>query len=90
MTVDKYAAREWRKRLRDVLNSTWDPIGDCPDDEYDTYVGKIAALVRDGASAGVLREYLRWSEAEHMGLGEPDPVRLDRTLAAIHALGPIS
>jgi hypothetical protein len=87
--VDKYAAREWRKRLQSVLNTVWDPIGGCPDDEYDAYVGKIASLVRDGASDDVLREYLRCSETEHMGLGEPDPVRLDRTLTAINALGPI-
>lgn len=89
MPIDKYAAREWRARLRDVLNTIWDPIGGCPTDEYDAYVGKIASLVRDGASDDLIREYLRWSEAEHMGLGEPPTTRLDETLIAIRALGPI-
>ena len=87
--MDKYAAREWRACLRGVCNTIWDPIGGCPDDEYDSYVGKVASLVRSGASDDVLRQYLRWSETEHMGLSEPDPLRLDRTLNAIRALGPI-
>jgi hypothetical protein len=56
MSIDKYAAREWRARLRDVLNTIWDPIGDCPADEYDVYVGKIASLVREGAADDLLRE----------------------------------
>ena len=81
--------QEWRARLRDVFNTIWDPIGGCPIDEYDAYVGKVASLVKTGASDEVIRQYLRWSEAEHMGLGEPDPSRLDRTLAAIRVLGPI-
>jgi hypothetical protein len=89
MADDKYAARELRIRLRDVLNTTWDPIGDCPLDEYDAYAGKIALLVRERASDNVLRDYLRWAEAEHMGLGEPNAGRLDRTLTAIRALGPV-
>jgi hypothetical protein len=90
MALDKYVAREWRMRLSGVFNTIWDPIGGCPADEYDAYVGKVASLVRTGASDEELRQYLCWSEAEHIGLGEPDPSRLDRTLAAIRALGPIS
>ena len=39
MTVDKYAARQWREKLRNVLNTVWDPIGGCPPDEYDEYLG---------------------------------------------------
>ena len=90
MAVDKYAAREWRTRLWDVLNTTWDPIGGCPPDEYDAYLGKIASLARENASDDILRDYLCWVEAERMGLGEPDAGRLDRTLTAIRALGPVS
>jgi hypothetical protein len=40
MALDQYAAREWRIRLRGVLNTVWDPIGGCPADESDTYAGK--------------------------------------------------
>jgi len=65
-------------------------IGSCPPDEYDAYAGKIASLVKEGASDDVLRDYLRWAEAEHMRLGKPDAGRLSRTLTAIHALGPVS
>jgi hypothetical protein len=90
MSVDKQAAREWLARLQNVLNTIWDPIGGCPTDEYDTFVMKIASMVRDGASDDLIREYLRWSEAEHMGLGEPSATRLDQTMIAIRALGPIA
>jgi hypothetical protein len=81
---------EWPARLRSIFNTIWDPIGGgVPEDEYDEFVEKVATLVRDGASDAALRQYLRWSEAEHMGLGEPDPIRLDRTLTAIRTLGPL-
>ena len=89
MTFDKSAAREWRACLRDVLNTVWDPIGGCPQDEYDSYVGKVASLIREGTREDMLREYLDWVEMTHMRLGEPDARRLDRTLAAIYALGPV-
>jgi len=93
--IDKTAAREWRSRLRDVLNTIWDPIGNCPPDEYDSYGGKLAAMVREGASDDALSKYLVWAETENMGLTwseERLPAhdqRLARTVAAIRALGPI-
>ena len=90
--MDKYGARAWRTRLRNVLNTVWDPIGigGGPDVyEYDGYDGKIATLVRSGAADEDIRQCLRWAQTEHMGLGEPDAARLDRTLSAIRALGPI-
>ena len=91
--MDKRAAREWRARLRDTLNTVWDPIGGCPPDEYDAYVGKIAAMVREGTSDADLLRYILWAEFEHMGLRSKvtpsDDARRARTLAAIRALGPI-
>jgi len=53
MPIDKEASRRWRRRIREALNKEWDPIGvgqDWPD-EYDAYVGKVAAMLREGASA---------------------------------------
>ena len=91
--MDKYAAREWRALLRDVLNTTWDPIGGCPPDEYDSYTGDIAAMVREGASDADPTQYLLWAETEHIGLGHNthplDDDRQDRTVKAIWELGPI-
>lgn len=47
MAIDKKEARNWHRKIRDVLNRDWDPIGGCPDDEYESYAGKIAAMIRD-------------------------------------------
>ena len=71
MAIDKEASRHWRKRLRDVLNTEWDPIGcNCPEDEYDGYGGKVAAVVRGGASDQELFDYLDWAETKKWGFGE--------------------
>ena len=89
--MDKYAAREWRARLRDVLNTIWDPIKGCPPDEYDTYNGKIATMVREGASDADLVQYLRWAETENIGLVQnttpSDDDRRLRTVKAVRELG---
>ncbi len=89
MAFDKHAARDWRARLRHVLNTVWDPIGGCPEDEYDDYAGKVAALVRDGASDEAIFQYLHWAEADNMGYGRADSARLERTVREIRQLGPI-
>jgi hypothetical protein len=73
LIVDKHAAREWRARLRHVLNTVWDPIGGCPDDEYDGYAGAVARLVREGATDTAIAEYLDWASMENMQLGKPNP-----------------
>jgi hypothetical protein len=89
MTANKYEARKWRAKLADVLGKIWDPIGVGAADEYEGYAGKVASLVREGASDEAIRQYLTWAEAEHMGFGKADSARLDRTLRAIRELGPI-
>jgi hypothetical protein len=86
--IDKHASRIWRGRIRDILNKDWDPIGGCPADEYDGYVGKVAAMMRDDATDDQLTEYLRWAEAVHMGLGQFDTERARRVIALLRALGP--
>jgi hypothetical protein len=51
--IDKHASRTWHSRIREILNRDWDPIGGCPADEYDGYMGKIAAMLRDNASTKI-------------------------------------
>jgi hypothetical protein len=87
--IDKEAFRRWRKRLRDLLNTEWDPIGGCPEDEYDGYGGTVAAMVRGGASDEELLVYLNWAETENMGLSG-DKARLARVVALIRELGPVT
>jgi hypothetical protein len=90
--TDEHASREWRGRLRDVLNRDWDPIGVAGDggveDEYDGYMGKIAAMLRDNASDDELLAYLKWAEVENMGLGTAEQFdrHRDRILGVIAAL----
>jgi len=87
MPIDKEASRIWRGRIRDILNQQWDPIRGCPADEYDAYVGTIAAMVRDNTTDDALMKYLEWVEAVHMGLGRFDPKRARTVIAYIRALG---
>jgi len=88
--IDKHASLLWRNRLREVLNRDWDPIGGCPDDEYDGYMSKIGAMLRDNASDEKLLEYLKWAEVENMGLGPAsrfDRGRAMKVIAALRAIG---
>lgn len=74
--------------VRDVLNRDWDPIGGCPDDEYDSYAGHLTGMVHGGATDQELLKYFEWAEVEQMGLGPPfDRVRAERVIAAIRNLG---
>lgn len=88
MATDKEASRRWRSRIRDVLNSEWDPIGigsEAPD-EYDRYAGTVAAMLREGASDDDLVRYLHWAETEHIGMpGDRD--RLRRVVGSLRAVG---
>jgi len=86
--IDKHASRVWRSRLREVLNRDWDPIGGCPKDEYDGYMGKIAAMLRENASDEEMLAYFKWAEVENMGLGSEEQFdrHRDRILGVIAAL----
>ena len=59
------------------------------DDEYDGYVGKIATMIREGATDEELFAYLNWAETEHMGL-PGNPERLTKVIATIRAVGRIN
>jgi hypothetical protein len=88
MAVDKVTVRKWLREIRNILNRDWGPIGGCPEDEYETYAGKIAAMVQDGATDEQLLKYLEWAEVENMGLSHPfDAVRGNRVIAAIRTIG---
>ena len=81
----------WLRRIIDILNTDWDPIGVVGAgvyDEYDGYAGKIAALLRSGATDKQLSDYLEWAEVEHMGLDRPfETARAARVIAALRNLG---
>jgi hypothetical protein len=87
VAIDKIASRAWRAKIRDVLNQVWDPIGGCPEDEYDRYVGKVAAMIRDNATDDELREYLEWVESEWMGFARFNRERAVKVVVALRALG---
>ena len=87
MSIDKEASRIWRRRIRDILNSEWDPIGGCPEDEYDNYVGTLAAMIRDKASDDDLLQYLKWAECDHIGLGTFDAERARKVIVSLRSLG---
>jgi hypothetical protein len=88
MAIDKYASRVWRARIRDILNRDWNPIGIDWEDEYDSYVGAIAAMIRDDKPDDRLMAYLEWAEADNMGLAPFNRARALKVIAALRALGP--
>jgi hypothetical protein len=62
-------------RLRDILNSTWDPlgVGDNPHlvDEYDRYIPRLLALIQQGADENSIEQTLHGFEKNEMGLTDP-------------------
>jgi len=87
MSIDKEASRVWRGRIREILNSEWDPIGGCPEDEYDSYVGTLTAMIREKASDDDLLQYLKWVESDYIGLGTFDAERARKVIASLRRLG---
>jgi hypothetical protein len=88
--IDTEASRAWHRRLREVLNRDWNPIGVARkvEDEYDGYAAKIAVMLRENASDEELLAYLEWAEFEHMGLGRCDQNRNLEVIAKLRNLGP--
>lgn len=71
---------ELYRRCDEVLHYIWDPIGvsDAPParDEYEGYLPHVFTLVRDGADAATIAQYLLSIETGAMGLsGAPDKAR---------------
>lgn len=70
--IDKHDSRRIRGEIRRVLIRVWDPIGvrDEPNaqDEYDSYIGDVFALLTGGASDDRMCEYLWFVVRERMQL----------------------
>ena len=91
LKLDKYASREFKKQLRHVLLTEWDPIGvrhiNGPQDEYDIYLGDILHLLKTNASEVELAIFLRSIEIERMGMSPssvPDRTHVAATLIRIY------
>jgi hypothetical protein len=58
--------------LRSLLMDCWDPIGvtETPEakDEYDGYAGQLGTMLRNGADARAVAEYLSEVQTDRMGL----------------------
>jgi hypothetical protein len=65
--------RDGARELRALLMEHWDPIGvaDVSEaaDEYDTYVGHVGRMLREGKPAGEISGYLRYVRTVLIGLG---------------------
>jgi hypothetical protein len=84
-------------RLRDLGWRHWDPIGlsgfeggwekSDAADEYDTYLMKVAGMVRRGEGDDAAARYLVEIESEYMGMGmnADTQSRAEATIAAIRA-----
>ena len=92
------AWRQWWLRVRDVLNTDWDPIGVAGlcEDEYDEYAKVIAAMIHQGRTDEDLEAYLE-SAGRACGLDttrmtdadkEMQRKRTHEIVAALRALGP--
>jgi hypothetical protein len=73
---------EIQDRIRPVLNTSWDPIrvAGVVEDEYDSYIAPIYALLRSGGSEELVMGLLASFETKSMGLNPSAPARL-RTVA---------
>jgi hypothetical protein len=52
--------------VRKILNQDWDPIGGVPEDEYDSYVWPVYALLIRNAGRDEVTAYLRWAADVNM------------------------
>ena len=64
--IKKETKLQWAE-LRTMLNE-WDPIGGCPEDEYDCFIGPIIKILQKDQGKGELTNFLISHLEEHMGL----------------------
>lgn len=64
--------KDWQ-RVSEVLWEVWDPIGvntnPSAEGEYDSYVGDVLELLRNGCTVEDLISHLHRVETEQMGMG---------------------
>jgi hypothetical protein len=89
MDIDKYESRRILVEIRRVLLQTWDPIGirDEPkaQDEYDTYLGGVYALLVGGATDEEISNHLWHIVNDRMGLNAARKA-MEETVAALRAI----
>lgn len=65
--------RAVRAELKRLFWTDWDPIGcGVPEDEYDEYAIHAFNMLKNGATAGQLADYLSLIETDHMELSPAD------------------
>ncbi len=72
-----------------ILRDVWNPIGfhdDLPEDEYEAYATTVHAMLRTGATPGVIRSYLLDMEIFAMGCIVSDEKR-QNVIEAFRAKG---
>ena len=68
-TIHKDRATQIQDAIREVLYRDWDPIGVCgmaPDDEYDSYIGRIYRLLSSAPTREAVAQELQNIEIEIM------------------------
>ena len=77
------------RAVREILFREWDPIGiyaGAPDDEYDSYVPKVCALLMDGADAVKIASRLQDWTTNAMGLTSVDADHSRRVARRLRSL----
>ncbi|MDP3736766.1 MAG: hypothetical protein Q8R02_05225 [Hyphomonadaceae bacterium] len=73
--------------VRKILHSDWDPIGcGVPEDEYDSYVWPVYALLIRGAPREEVAAYLQWAADVNIKLPVPEE-KLTAVVDKLMALG---
>lgn len=71
--------------VRAILNNDWQPIPGVPEDEWDSYVWPVLALLQRSAPRAEVETYLRWAADVNIGCPVPEP-DLARVLDKLMAL----
>lgn len=72
--------------IRGILHGDWDPIGSgVPQDEYDSYIWPMYAMLMRGAPRDEVAAYLRWAADVKMTAPVPEE-RLARVVDKLMAL----
>ncbi len=59
--------KEEQKELRSILNE-WDPIGDVPEDEYDSFRDPIISMLHKGKTEQDIAEFISQHLKNYVGL----------------------
>ena len=84
--VNRQEWTAWWKRsghaqLSLILWAVWDPIGDVPPSEYESYSPHVAGMLHDGRSEDEIATWLRTMRSERIGLPDDELNPQDREAA---------